>query len=98
MSAYCYYIESPNYSLDPTNNYKAIKEIQRHIDDYPNAENVIECNLLIDKLTAKLSRKAFENAKQYFSTENYKSAIIALENVLIDFPSFFGSADLRSVL
>jgi outer membrane protein assembly factor BamD len=35
-----------------------------------------------------LSKKAFENAKQYYITENYKSAIIALDNVLIDFPSY----------
>ena len=30
----------------------------------------------------------FEIAKQYYTTENYKSAIIAFNNVLIDFPSF----------
>ena len=34
----------------------------------------------------KLSYKSFENAKQYYTTENYKSAIISLNNVLIDFP------------
>jgi outer membrane protein assembly factor BamD len=43
---------------------------------------------LLDELRSILSKKAFENAKQYFKTENYKSAIIALENVLIDFPSY----------
>ena len=32
--------------------------------------------------------KAFENAKQYYITSNYKAAIIALDNVLIDYPSF----------
>ena len=45
-------------------------------------------NKLIDELINKLARKSFENAKQYFTTENYKSAIIALDNVLVDFPSF----------
>ena len=35
---------------------------------------------------AQDSQKAFENAKQYYTTQYYKSAIIALNSVLIDFP------------
>ena len=88
MQAYCYYNEAPSYSLDATNTYKAIKELQLFIDRYPLSNRVEECNSLIDELRAKLSLKAFENAKQYYITSNYKSAIIALNNVLIDFPSF----------
>lgn len=88
MSAYCYYLEAPDYSLDATNNYKAIKELQNFVDNYPSSERVKECNILLDELRATLSKKAFENAKQYYTTSNYKSAIIALENVLIDFPSY----------
>lgn len=88
MSAYCYYLESPNYSLDPTNNYKAIKELQNHIYQFPNSDKIEECNSLIDELRGKLAKKAFKNAKQYYITENYKSSIIALNNLLIDFPSF----------
>ena len=88
MQAYCYYLEAPNYSLDATNNYKAIKALQDFINKYPFSDKVQKCNNLIDELRSKLSRKAFENAKQYYTTENYKSAIIAFDNVLIDFPSF----------
>ena len=88
MSAYCYYLEAPNFSLDATNNYKAIKELQAFINKFPASDKVEKCNELLDELRAILSKKAFENAKQYFVTENYKSAIIALENVLIDFPSY----------
>ena len=88
MSAYCYYLKAPNYSLDATNTYRAIKELQAFIDRYPNSSKISECNSLLDELRAKLALKAFENAKQYHTTENYKSAVIALENVLIDFPSF----------
>ena len=88
MQAYCYYNEAPIYSLDATNTYRAIKELQSFIDRYPTSNRVVECNKLIDELRLKLSSKAFENAKQYYTTSNYKSAIIALDNVLIDFPSF----------
>ena len=87
MQAYCYYNEAPIYSLDPTNTYRAIKELQSFIDRYPESNRIEECNELIDELRFKLSSKAFENAKQYYTTSNYKSAIIALDNVLIDFPS-----------
>ena len=46
MTAYCYYLETPNYSLDPTNNYKAIKKLQEHINKYPNSKRTKECNIL----------------------------------------------------
>lgn len=88
MGAYCYYNEAPVYSLDATNTHRAIKELQSFIDRYPTSIKVAECNELIDELRAKLSLKAFENAKQYYTTSDYKSAIISLDNVLIDFPSF----------
>ena len=38
MAAYCYYLESPKYSLDKTNTIKAIKELQAFIDKYPKSE------------------------------------------------------------
>ena len=88
LSAYCYYLEAPNFSLDATNNYKAIKELQAFVNKFSTSEKVEKCNKLLDELRTILSKKAFENAKQYFVTENYKAAIIALENVLIDFPSY----------
>lgn len=88
MSAYCYYLEAPSYSLDATNTKKAIKELQSFVNKFPSSDKVKKCNELIDELRNKLSKKAFENAKQYYTTSNYKSAIIALDNILIDFPSF----------
>ena len=42
MSAYCYFLESPKYSLDKTNTQKAIQELQAFIDKFPNSEKVAE--------------------------------------------------------
>ena len=98
MGAYCYYNEAPIYSLDPTNTYKAIKQLQSFIDRYPTSDRIEECNSLIDELRANLSLKAFENAKQYYTTSNYKSAIIALDNVLIDFPSFTNREEVHFLI
>jgi len=98
MGAYCYYNEAPIYSLDATNTHKAIKELQSFIDRYPASSRIEKCNSLIDELRAKLSSKGFENAKQYYTTSNYKSAIIALDNVLIDFPSFNNREEVHFLL
>ena len=35
-----------------------------------------------------INKKQFENAKQYHKSENYKSAVIALNNALIDYPNY----------
>ena len=86
ITAYCFYLESPIYKLDSKNTYKAINQLQLFTNLYPKSERVEQCNNLIDELREKLAKKAFFNAKQYVITEYHKSAIIALQNVLIDFP------------
>lgn len=98
MVAQCYYNETPVYSLDATNNYKTMKELQSFINRYPFSDRLEKCNTLLDELRFILSRKAFENAKQYYITENYKSAIIALDNVLIDFPSYNNREEVHFLL
>ena len=98
MNAYCYYLEAPIYSLDATNTHKAIKQLQVFIDRYPASDRIDKCNILLDELRDKLSAKAFENAKQYFITANYKSAIIALDNVLIDFPSYMNREEVHFLI
>ena len=86
ITAYCFYLESPIYKLDSKNTYKAINQLQLFTNLYPKSERVEQCNNLIDELREKLAKKAFFNAKQYVITEYHKSAIIALQNVLIEFP------------
>lgn len=98
MVAYCYYLEAPSYSLDSKNTKRAIKELQIFIDQNPNSKRVDQSNELIDELRVKLSEKAFQIAKQYYITEHYKSAIIALNNVLIDFPEIKQREDIRFLI
>ena len=98
MIAFCYYLEAPIYSLDSKNTNKAIKQLQTFINQYPSSDRVEECNKLIDELRLKLSEKAFQNAKQYYTTEHYKSSIIALSNVLIDFPDTDKREEIRFLI
>ena len=87
MSALCYYEGSQDYNLDQSNTELAINELQNFLSGYPNSERAKNINNLIEELSYKLEFKAYENAKQYYKMEEYKAAIIALENVLNDYPA-----------
>lgn len=91
MSAYCYYLESPNFTLDQENTIRAIESLQLFINLYPKSERVAEASKLIQDLRDKLESKAYSNAKLYLTTgpydaQNYRSAVIAFRNVLRDYP------------
>ncbi|MEP7262845.1 MAG: outer membrane protein assembly factor BamD [Bacteroidota bacterium] len=85
--AYCYYLDSPVPSLDQTSSIDAIDKFQLFVNRYPKSEKVEQANNLIDELRLKLEIKAFNNAKLYYKTENYKAAITALQNVVVQFPA-----------
>jgi outer membrane protein assembly factor BamD len=87
MSALCYYQGSMDFNLDQTSTKSAINELQDFLNNYPNSEKSKNINTLIDELSYKLEYKAYENAKQYYKMGEYKSASIAFENVLDEFPS-----------
>ncbi len=84
--AYCNYLESQDYELDQTDTYKAIETFKIFINVYPDSKYVSECNVLLDQLRTKLSLKAYNSAKLYFNIGDFKSAKVALRNVVNDFP------------
>lgn len=86
MNAYCQFLESQFYYLDQTDTHKAMEAIKLFVSVYPESKYVAECNVLLDKLRAKLAMKAYKNAKLYYNIGEYKSAIVALQNVIRDFP------------
>lgn len=77
---------SPVYSLDQADTNKAIDKLQDYIDKYPEGANLAEANTLVKGLREKLEKKAFENAKIYFTIADYKAAMVAFDNFLINFP------------
>ena len=86
LGAKCFSELSPVYSLDQTDTYKAIDKLQDFIDIYPESVNVAEANVLVKKLREKLELKAYENAKIYNNISDYKSAMVAFDNFIINFP------------
>jgi outer membrane protein assembly factor BamD len=86
MNAYCYFLDSPVSSLDQTNTYTAIKEMQLFINLYPESARLDEANKLIDQLRAKLQRKDLDIASLYLKMKLYEAAIYSYNNVLKDYP------------
>lgn len=86
MSAESYSFDSPVYSLDQSNTYKAISQIELFVSRYPQSARIKGCNELLDKLRIKLETKAFEQAKLYYNTEEYKASTWEFRNLLKDFP------------
>lgn len=86
LGAKSYAMLSPVYSIDQTETFKAIEKIQGFIDRYPNSQYINEANATSKKLNDKIERKVYENALEYNKISNYKSAIIALENFIVDYP------------
>lgn len=91
MSAYCYSLDSPKFSLDQTNTLQAIESLQLFINLYPKSDRAAEASEIINKLRDKLERKAYENAKLYYNLggydiQNYRSAVYAFKSVLRDYP------------
>ncbi|WP_269223098.1 outer membrane protein assembly factor BamD [Flavobacterium sp. IMCC34518] len=86
LGAQSYSKLSPVFSIDQTDTFKAIEKMQAFIDRYPNSTYIVEANAISKKLNDKIERKVYENAVEYNKISNYKSAIIALDNFIADFP------------
>jgi outer membrane protein assembly factor BamD len=87
LHAYCFYLDSPKYSLDQTSTQAAINEMQVFINEHPNSNRISVANEIIDKLRNKLATKQYEAARHYYFVQDYKAAIVAFENVLKDNPA-----------
>lgn len=86
MNAKCYFLDSPEPSLDQSSTITAIDELQLFINRYPNSPKVDECNTLMDRLRFKLETKSYNGAKLYYRLGDFKAAIFALRNTLADYP------------
>lgn len=86
LGAKCYSMLSPVYSLDQVDTFKAIDKLQTFIDNYPDSPFLPEANVTVKLLREKIEKKVFENAKQYNYVSDFKSALVALDNFIADYP------------
>jgi outer membrane protein assembly factor BamD len=86
LTAYCYYLDAPVFSLDQESTYKCIDRLQLFINLYPKSDRVAEASKLIQDLRDRLELKSYSNAKLYLIIGENQSAVIAFGNTLRDYP------------
>jgi len=86
MHSVCEYHKSLPPYLDQTITQSAIKTIQLFVNNYPDSRYMPQCNDYLDKLRAKLHKKAYENAMLYYKIGDYKASIVAFQNAVKDYP------------
>lgn len=80
----CLYKQSLRYELDQTPSTKTIAAIGQYLTDYPLTPHLDMCQAMLDDLSQRLDRKAYESAKLYYKMEDYLASRVALKNVLKD--------------
>ncbi len=86
LGAISYSKLSPRYSLDQGETFKAIDKLQNFIDNYPDSKYLAEANEIVKSLRTKIEKKNYEIAKQYNQINDHKSAIVAFDIFLAEFP------------
>ena len=86
LTAYCYYLDTPAFSLDQTTTAKCVDAFQLFINLYPKSDLAPTASKYIQELHERLEQKAFANAKLYFTIGSYQAAVIAFGNTLRDYP------------
>lgn len=86
FSAKSKYMLSPVYTKDQQETREALDKLQLFINDYPDSSYLGEANTLVQELDFKLEKKSFEIAKQYNTIYDYRAAIKAFDNFLLEYP------------
>lgn len=74
LSAYCKYLDSPEYSLDQKRTKEAIQEMESFVERWPRSVHIPELNRCLDEMRAKLMKKDYEIAYNYYFIEEYHAA------------------------
>ncbi|HCC69640.1 MAG TPA: outer membrane protein assembly factor BamD [Bacteroidales bacterium] len=87
LTAYCDYMLSPRPQLDQAYTNSAVEAFTFFIKRYPSNDKLDNAQNLINDLEDKLVEKSYINAKLYYDLEEYKAAVVALDNSLKDYPA-----------
>jgi len=80
----CLYKSTYRYELDQTPTYTALTAMNEYLIENGSGQQADVIRRMIADLNDRLDRKAYENAKIYYTMEDYKAARVALRNVLKD--------------
>lgn len=80
----CMFRQTLRYELDQTPTRTTMVAISDFIAAYPESPQFDVCISMMNELSERLDRKAYESAKLYYKMEDYLAARVALKNVLKD--------------
>lgn len=80
----CLYRSTYRYELDQKPSQVAMIAIGEFIRSYPDSPHLDDCFKMMNDLSERQDKKAFEAAKLYYNMEDYLAARVALKNVLKD--------------
>ena len=80
----CLYRSTLRYELDQTPTYTAMTAIGEYLINHPSGINSTVARHMLQELDARLDKKEFENARIWYTMEDYLAARVALKNVLKD--------------
>lgn len=78
----CLYSSTYRYELDQKPTSKCLGVIAEYLTDYPETQHLEACQKIIDDLSERMDKKAYEAARLYYKMEDYQAARVALKNVL----------------
>jgi outer membrane protein assembly factor BamD len=85
MVAFCDFKMSPRAELDQERTSKALEELKRFLDDYPESDRANEAQNLLNECYSKLAKKAYENGYLYFKMKQYEAALIYLKDLINEY-------------
>lgn len=86
-SAYCNYLDSPRSSLDQETTKAAIQEMKLFMVRFPKSSQYVNAEIIVNELEAKLEKKEYDIAHQYYKMEDYNAAITAFKTYLKNYSS-----------
>lgn len=86
LSAYCQYMDSPEYNLDQTSTKEAIENFEMFAERWPRSVRIPEVNQYLDELRKKLTKKDYEIAYGYYFIEEYHAAYESFKRFLSLYP------------
>lgn len=94
MAAVCKFKNAMPKELDQTPTKEAINDLQSFINKYPNSAYVSDCNDKLDILRNRILDKVYTNAKLYYNLGYFKSAMVACQNAIDDYPDIENRTEL----
>ena len=85
-AAYCNYMDSPRASLDQETTKAAIQEMKLFMVRFPDSDKYQFAEKIVSELEAKLEKKDYNIAKQYYKMEDYNASITAFKGYLKKYP------------